>query len=137
MDARKVKEAARRFGADLVGITAFENFRDLPPEKNPMSIFPQGKSMIVIGRRISRGTLRAVENGRWVLRAANTGISSVISSEGKTITHLDALTKGYIVENAYTHSERTLYSYIGDTIVLLCFGITLFEGASVIFKKRR
>ena len=85
----------------------------------------------------SHACLRAVENGRWVLRAANTGISSVISSEGKTITHLDALTKGYIVENAYTHSERTLYSYIGDTIVLLCFGITLFEGASVIFKKRR
>ena len=64
MDARKVKEAARRFGADLVGITALENFKDLPPEKNPMSIFPQGKSMIVIGRRISRGTLRAVENGK-------------------------------------------------------------------------
>ena len=63
MDARSVKEAARRFGADLVGITSLKNFEGVAPEKNPLSIFSRGKSMIVIGRRISRGTLRAVESG--------------------------------------------------------------------------
>lgn len=63
MDSRSIKEAARRFGADLVGITSLKNFEGVAPENNPLSIFPQGKSMIVIGRRISRGTLRAVESG--------------------------------------------------------------------------
>ena len=29
MDAKSVKEAARRFGADLVGITAIDNFDSL------------------------------------------------------------------------------------------------------------
>ena len=63
MDATRVKEAARKFGADLVGITALDNFAGTPPEHDPRNIFKQGKSMIVIGRRIPRGALRGVENG--------------------------------------------------------------------------
>ena len=63
MDATRVKEAARKFGADLVGITALDNFAGTRPENDPRNIFKQGKSMIVIGRRIPRGALRGVETG--------------------------------------------------------------------------
>ena len=63
MDAISIKEAARKFGADLVGITSLDKFEGTAPENDPRNIFKQGKSMIVIGRRIPRGTLRGVETG--------------------------------------------------------------------------
>lgn len=63
MDAVKVKDAARLFGADLVGIAPLDRFENVAPENDPRNIFPQGKNMIVIGRRIPRGALRGVESG--------------------------------------------------------------------------
>ena len=61
MDAIKIKEAARKFGADLVGITTLDKFAGVAPENDPRAIFPQGKSLIMIGRRILRGSLRGAE----------------------------------------------------------------------------
>lgn len=63
MDSLKIKEAARRFGADLAGIAPLSRFDGVAPQNDPRSIFPQGKSMIVIGRKIPRGALRGVETG--------------------------------------------------------------------------
>ena len=54
---------AREFGADLVGIAPIERFAGLPKDNNPMYIFPQAKTMIVVGRRIPRGALRGLEEG--------------------------------------------------------------------------
>ncbi|MHB8993825.1 MAG: hypothetical protein ACYC63_01075 [Armatimonadota bacterium] len=63
LTAQQVKEYAKQEGADLVGIASPERFADVPPERNPLSIFPHAKAIIVIGRRITRGTLRATEEG--------------------------------------------------------------------------
>ncbi len=63
MTAQSIKEAARRFGADLVGIAAADALRDLPADENPLSIFPQAKAVIVVGRKVLRGALRGVEEG--------------------------------------------------------------------------
>ncbi len=63
MNAAEVKSIAKQFGADLVGIAPIERLAHLPKEQNPLSIFPQAKSVIVIGRRILRGSLRGIEEG--------------------------------------------------------------------------
>jgi epoxyqueuosine reductase QueG len=63
MNAAQVKKAAKKFGADLVGIAPISRLAHLPKESNPLSIFPEAKSVIVIGRRILRGSLRGVEEG--------------------------------------------------------------------------
>lgn len=81
--------------------------------------------------------LRAVENGRWVLRAANTGISSIISPTGEVTEQLAPLVKGYVTGEAYSSTERTLYSYTGDLIVLACFGLIFFEGGCRIYRFAR
>lgn len=54
---------AKEKRADLVGIAPIERFADVPPNHHPASIYPEVKSVVVIGKRITRGTLRGVEEG--------------------------------------------------------------------------
>jgi epoxyqueuosine reductase QueG len=58
-----LEETARESGADVIGVADIGRFHGLPPEKHPQSIFPEARSVIVLGRRITRGTLRGVEEG--------------------------------------------------------------------------
>jgi len=58
-----VVEFARQAGADVFGVANIDRFAELPPEKHPCSIFPEARSVIVLGRRIPRGALRGVEEG--------------------------------------------------------------------------
>jgi len=59
----EVKEFAKQAGADLVGVAPMERFDGVPPERSPRSISPEATSVVVIGRRITRGTLRGTEEG--------------------------------------------------------------------------
>lgn len=79
--------------------------------------------------------LRAVENGRAILRAANTGISSLITRNGEVTAFLEPLVEGVVVGTAVTSTHRTLYSYIGDLWVALCFGFMLFEAGTRIARR--
>lgn len=63
MNAQELKDYARSRGADLVGIAPIERFDTLSAEASPRSIFPECRSVIVVGRRILRGALRGVEEG--------------------------------------------------------------------------
>lgn len=65
--------------------------------------------------------LRAVESGRCFVRAANTGISSVISAKGEIKTYLQPLVDGYVAADVTFSTERTPYSCVGDLIVWLSF----------------
>jgi len=58
-----LKQHARASGADLVGVAGIGRFEGLDPQHNPRYIFPEARSVIVLGRRITRGTLRGVEEG--------------------------------------------------------------------------
>lgn len=61
--AKEVKEHAKRLGADLVGISPMNRFEGAPKQMDARYIFPGAKSMIVVGFRIARGTLRGIEEG--------------------------------------------------------------------------
>ena len=54
------------------------------------------KDSAAAGQHNYHAVLRAVENGRWLLRSANTGISSIISSTGEITESLGALEKGNV-----------------------------------------
>ncbi len=64
MNSQEVKLAARQFAADLIGIADLKLLDYLPASENPRSIFPQATNLIVIGRKIPRGSLRGIEEGR-------------------------------------------------------------------------
>lgn len=76
----------------------------------------------------AQAVMRAVENGRYVVRAASTGVSSVITPRGEVINMLDALTTGYIVQRVAPVSVRTLYSCIGDLWIYLMMAFVLCVG---------
>ncbi|MDD5483393.1 MAG: 4Fe-4S dicluster domain-containing protein [Kiritimatiellae bacterium] len=63
MNSNDLKKYAKERGADMVGIAAIDRFASLSPDKNPLAIFPECKSVVVLGRRILRGSMRGVEEG--------------------------------------------------------------------------
>lgn len=69
---------------------------------------------------VAQAQLRAVESGRYIARAANTGISAIITNRGEVVEQLEPLVDGMIVKEVEIHTERTLYSYIGNLFVYLC-----------------
>lgn len=65
MNAQQVKEMAYRFGADLCGIASMDRFEGAPLQMDPRQIMPEAKSMIVMGFRVMRGSLRGIEEGTF------------------------------------------------------------------------
>ena len=59
----ELREHAPHVGVDLLAIAPIERFADIPADKHPASIFPEVRSVLVIGKRIARGALRGVEEG--------------------------------------------------------------------------
>lgn len=70
-------------------------------------------------QHMAHSVLRAVETGKWLVRAANTGISCYISPDGFIYDQTEPLTETIAYHTVYTNSSRTLYSRIGDSIMLL------------------
>ena len=89
----------------------------------------------------AQAKLRAVEAGRYVLRAANTGISAIISPTGRAIAEIEPLVDGYAVESIRPRSDRTLYSAVGDIWVMLSAlfvaGIAVTDAVFAIKEKRK
>lgn len=81
--------------------------------------------------------LRAVESGKYLLRAANTGVSSIIDPLGRTKSELGPLKEGYVTEIAYFNSDRTVYSHTGNLIIPIAIIFILYEAAEKIILKRR
>ncbi len=83
-------------------------------------------------QHLSQAVMRAVENNRYVLRSANTGISAIISNTGKILSILEPEVKGYLNHEVVLINDKTLYTKLGDIIVaisiliLICMIITKF-----------
>ncbi len=69
---------------------------------------------------------RAVENKRWVVRSANSGVSSFITPNGEIISSLPPLVKGTLSETVGFISQRSPYTVVGDVVIIPVFIILLF-----------
>lgn len=58
-----VRENLKACKIDLIGFAGKERFEGIDPQHNPFSIFPEGNTVIMLGKRICRGALRGVEEG--------------------------------------------------------------------------
>lgn len=57
------KAFAQEKRVDLLGIAPIDRFSGVAANRHPQSIFPETRSVIVLGKRITRGTLRGLEEG--------------------------------------------------------------------------
>lgn len=84
--------------------------------------------------------LRAIENRRDVVRAANSGISAFINQRGDVVKSLPYDKKGFLRGEVHLNSELTPYTKSGDVvgrIALILVGImTAFYFMSLILKKK-
>ncbi|MBQ8357320.1 MAG: apolipoprotein N-acyltransferase [Clostridia bacterium] len=67
----------------------------------------------------TQARLRAIESGRYIIRSADTGISSIIAPDGSVAAELPPLVEGVSISTVYPIASRTLYSYIGNIFVYL------------------
>jgi apolipoprotein N-acyltransferase len=81
--------------------------------------------------------LRAVENRRSVLRAANGGISCYINPLGITVIQSRMFTKDIIVEDVPIESGETVYTKTHSVIPVLCSVFSLWLIGIVILKKMK
>jgi len=58
-----VEAAAKKIGIDMIGFASKKRFEGVDAQHDPFSIFPEGKTVIMLGKRICRGALRGVEEG--------------------------------------------------------------------------
>ena len=58
-----IEAAVKKEGIDLIGFAPRERFDGVDAAHNPFSIFPEGETVIMLGKRICRGSLRGVEEG--------------------------------------------------------------------------
>ena len=85
----------------------------------------------------AQAKLRAIENRRYVVRSANTGISSMISPTGKEISSIDALEDGQIIEEMGLRDNLTLYTRVGNLFVYLCIAFVCVAFITNAFGKFR
>jgi len=64
--------------------------------------------------------MRAVENHRFVVRAANTGISSVIDPCGRVLEAKELMEEGILTGNVSAVRTMTFYARHGDVFAILC-----------------
>jgi apolipoprotein N-acyltransferase len=67
--------------------------------------------------------MRAIEQGRYLARAANTGISGVIDPYGRIVRQSGIFEQDALVEPVRFLTVRTLYSRLGDVIAYLAIAM--------------
>ncbi len=80
----------------------------------------------------AQARLRAIESGKYVVRSANTGISSVIDPLGNVKDELGALERGCVLSEIALQEENTVYTNIGNLLVFACMALLIF-GVTISF----
>ena len=73
--------------------------------------------------------LRSVENRRFFVRCASTGLTCIVSPLGEVLSQCPAQREGFVSGTIYPISKKTLYTRIGDWPV---FGSLLLLVLSII-----
>ncbi len=78
-------------------------------------------------QHFEQASLRAIEEGRYLVRAANTGVSGVVDPYGRVLDRTTLFETTLIVRQVRFLKVRTVYSVIGDA--LGCLSVALTVGA--------
>lgn len=89
---------------------------------------------------LAMSAIRAAENGRWMVRAANTGISAIIDSRGRVRESSGLFEEAVLVADVpvATQAPATFYARFGDVFAGLCvFGSVALFGRKRLAERKR
>ena len=69
--------------------------------------------------------MRAIEQGRFLVRAANTGISGAVDPYGQVLASTPLFERRVITVDVRLLDHRTLYNRIGDLFAYACATVTV------------
>jgi apolipoprotein N-acyltransferase len=72
-----------------------------------------------------QASMRAIEEGRYLARAANTGISGFVDPYGRVLAKTALFTQAIVVQDVRLIQDRTIYSQIGDLVAWLSLALTV------------
>ncbi len=72
-----------------------------------------------------QASMRAIEGGRYLARAANTGISGFVDPYGRVVQRSGLFEQALLVADLRFIRERTVYVRIGDVVAWLSLALTL------------
>ena len=72
-----------------------------------------------------QAAMRAIEEGRFLARAANTGISGFVDPYGRVMSKTSLFEQATVVQDVRFITDRTIYSRIGDVVAWLSLGLTV------------
>ena len=75
--SQDIKAAAKRMGADIVGIGSIDRWSTAPIQMDPKQIMPKAKSIIAMGFRVMRGSLRGIEEGTYFSNYSSMGYGGI------------------------------------------------------------
>jgi apolipoprotein N-acyltransferase len=75
-------------------------------------------------QHVEMAAMRAIEQGRYLARAANTGISGIIDPYGRFVTRSSIFEQVGLVGEARFLAGRTVYSLIGDVLAYAAVVLT-------------
>jgi apolipoprotein N-acyltransferase len=85
-------------------------------------------------QHFEQASMRAIEEGRYLVRAANTGISGIVDPYGRVLQRTDTYQPAVIVGDARFLKIATLYARVGDVIAYASVAATL---ALLVASRRR
>jgi apolipoprotein N-acyltransferase len=71
-----------------------------------------------------QAAMRAIENGRYLARAANTGVSGFVDPYGRVLAKSDLFEQALLVEDLRFIQTRTIYTRLGDLVAWLSLALT-------------
>jgi apolipoprotein N-acyltransferase len=87
----------------------------------------------------AEAAFRTIENGVVSIRAAGRGLSMLIDPDGRVLASQDYFTTNshVMVADLPVHSERTIYSRIGDLFAYLCVAGLVFLTIRALLKRKQ
>ncbi|MBE9536343.1 MAG: apolipoprotein N-acyltransferase [Proteobacteria bacterium] len=86
-------------------------------------------------QHLSAVIFRAVENGVYLLRAANTGITAIVDPLGRVVKASDLFVEAQLNGEVYISGKKTVYTGFGDIFAITAFVISLLAIISCFYSK--
>ena len=82
-------------------------------------------------QHLAMASLRAVENGTYLIRAANTGVTAVIAPSGEILAQTDIFTEATLHGTIRLRQGETPYSRYGDVLAWICLVFLIAYAAAL------